>query len=154
MILCKEFSRRLACSVVLVLFGLLVFASCNKSDAINDSIPISEESIEESVSDSQEETAPTGLSEGMITPPQIMYQGVIYEYRFMGKRDGLPNGFTEVGTILSVNDYEIPSQDFYVGGRELKLAVEQQVFASESDNSRIAVLCDEGYYMFYNKDSK
>lgn len=156
MILWRKLSSKSVYSVLLVFSCLFVFVGCYMTDVTKntvDSMPVTEDNGEESVSDSQGDIAPTGLSEGMLTPPQIMYQGVIFEYRFTGKSNGLPNGFAETGVIMAVDDYKVPSQDFYAGGRELNLALEQKVFASESDHSRIVVLCDDGYYVFYSQGS-
>lgn len=129
------------CIALIVLLSLASFAACDKTDNSKDTSVSSVRS---------EETTPTGLSEGMISPPQIMYKGVIYKYRFSGKRTGLLDDFKEVGTVLAVNDYEIPGQDFHAGGREMHFAQGQKVFASEADQTKISVYCDDGYYMFYS----
>ena len=155
MILWRKLSSKSKCVALILISFVFVIASCNKDTVTDDSSSatfLSEENNSESTISDAIELAPTGLSEGMITPPQIMYQGVIFEYKFMGKNTKLPEGFEEAGTILVVDDYEKPSQDFYAGGREITLAMGQQVFASEADHSRIAVFCDDGYYMFYCDD--
>ena len=135
MMLRKSHLIRRTCIALIVLISVICFVACEKTNATDQS---------------SEELTPTGLSEGMISPPQIMYNGVIYKYRFSGKRTGLLEDFKEVGTVLAVNDYEIPGQDFHAGGREMHFAQGQKVFASEADQTKISVYCDDGYYMFYS----
>lgn len=146
MILCQKLFSKQTCIALIVLLSLFSFVACDNTKATDDSKDSSSYSEAESTSD----LSPTGLSDGMISPPQIMYKGVIYKYRFSGKRTGLLDDFKEVGTVLAVNDYEIPGQDFHAGGREMHFAQGQKVFASEADQTKISVYCDDGYYMFYS----
>ena len=145
MFLCHKLFSKQTCIALIVLLSLFSFVACDNTKATDDS----KDSSSYSEAGSPSDMSPTGLSDGMISPPQIMYQGKIYEYRFSGKRSGLLDDFKEVGTILSVNDYEIPSQDLCAGGKEMHFAQGQRVYASESDRTKIAVYCDDGYYMFY-----
>lgn len=102
---------------------------------------------------SESELTPTGLSEGQIAPPQVMYNGEIYLYRYSCPgQNGAPNGFEVVGQIKLVDDLNVPVEDMCAGGVEIAFKPGQDIYASEEDDSRICVHCDEGYYLLYRSE--
>ncbi|MBR5975705.1 MAG: hypothetical protein IK020_11055 [Clostridiales bacterium] len=89
---------------------------------------------------------PTGLPAGVFEP-QIMINGKIYTYRYDGERV-LPDGYSEIGKLLEVNDYRIPERDFCGAGGGMFMASGQSIYATEGDDTVIYVKIEDKYYAF------
>ncbi|MCR5802858.1 MAG: hypothetical protein K6G47_01225 [Clostridia bacterium] len=103
----------------------------------------------------ESELAPTGIdiSSGMIAPPQVMYNGELYLYKYTAPGQyGAPNGYEIKGQIKAVDDYNAPTRDMCAGGAEIAFKNGQDIYASDEDDTRICVHCDEGYYLFYKDE--
>ncbi|MBO7452924.1 MAG: hypothetical protein J6U54_21540 [Clostridiales bacterium] len=98
----------------------------------------------------ESELTPTGISSGMLTPPQVKYNGKLYFYRYTTPgQNGAPDGYEKKGQIQAVDNYNTPSEDMYAGGAEIAFKRGQDIYASDEDDTRICVHCDDGYYLFY-----
>ena len=92
---------------------------------------------------------PTGLPEGVIEHSQIMFKGKIYECLGNNPLDKLPgDDYKEVGTILEVDAYNMPTEDFCATGTTVRLRSGQKVFSSENVDSVIIVQCEDTYHLF------
>ena len=94
----------------------------------------------------EEGHGPTGLPEGVFEP-QIMVSGKIYTYRYDGERV-LPDGCSEIGELVEVNDFRIPERDFCGAGGGMRMTSGQPVYAAEGDENVVYVKIDDGYYAF------
>ncbi len=89
-------------------------------------------------------TAQTGYPTGEIQQPQIMYNGQVYFYFATGFDKPLPDGYVLVGSISVVDNDNAPTEDFH-GAR---VALEQEVYASETNAETVYVKYEKGYARF------
>lgn len=141
-------------STVVVLSMLFLLSGCGKKQGTFVSDDSSSNPVTTVTSSSQSGDAgndPTGLSSGMISPPQVKVNGIVYVYHYNGKRERLTDEYEIIGTVTEVNDYEIPKDDFCAGGGELNLRTGQEIYVYKQNDSVVAVRCEDGYYMFYKE---
>ena len=93
---------------------------------------------------SEGSTAPTGYPTGKIQQPQIMYNGQVYFYFATGFDEPLPDGYVLVGSISVVDNDNAPTEDFHGAG----IALEQEVYASETNAETVYVKYEKGYAQF------
>lgn len=140
-------------TTVVVLSLLFLLSGCEKKHGTfvsdDSSNPIT--TVTSSSQSGDAGSDPTGLSSGMISPPQVRIKGIVYVYHYNGRREQLNDDYEIIGTINDVNDYEIPKDDCCAGGRELDLRAGQEIFGLKQNDSVIAVKCKDGYYMFYKE---
>ena len=141
-------------STVVVLSMLFLLSGCGKKQGTfvsDDSSPNPVTTVTSSSQSGDAGNDPTGLSSGMISPPQVRIKGIVYVYHYNGRKERLNDDYEIIGTINDVNDYEIPKDDCCAGGRELDLQVGQEILGLKQNDSVIAVKCEDGYYMFYKE---
>lgn len=103
-------------------------------------------------SDPSDESSPTGLPNGQIEQPQVMYDGVLYKYYATGIYETLPAGYVLVGNI-EVVDMEIsPTENFHACGTDLEVG--QEVYADSNNTKEIIIRYDQengwsGFASFY-----
>ena len=91
---------------------------------------------------------PTGTPVGVIGNPQIMVNGTLYYYSYYGPKYAIPEGFEKIGTVLEVNDYRVPKEDFCMVSIGIGVYSGDEVYGSSSDSSRVFIKDGDAYYTF------
>lgn len=91
---------------------------------------------------------PTGTPVGVIGNPQIMVNGTLYYYSYYGPKYAIPEGFEKIGTVLEVNDYRVPKEDFCMVAIGMGVYSGDEVYGSSSDSSRVFIKDGDVYYTF------
>ncbi|MCM1181151.1 MAG: hypothetical protein NC347_12895 [Clostridium sp.] len=82
----------------------------------------------------------TGYENGIISQPQIMYNGEIYYYFATGFDEKLPEEAKYVGTVLQVDNTKEPENDF----EGVQVQEGQKIYVPADDNSCLYVEYNEG----------
>lgn len=87
---------------------------------------------------------PTGYNPGEISQPQIMYNDVIYYYNWTGFDEELPDNYKKVGTVIHVNNIDVPNSNFY--GARVELG--QEIYYLDDKPDCIYVKYESGFARF------
>jgi hypothetical protein len=90
-------------------------------------------------------TVQTGYPSGEIQRPQVMFRGNIYVYSGDGRDLPLPDGFSKVGAVASLNNDPLTFSGEFTGSR---VTIGQEIFASSAHIDRIYLAYEEGYARF------
>ena len=90
-------------------------------------------------------TVQTGYPSGEIQRPQVMFRGNIYVYSGEGRDLPLPDGFSKVGAVASLNNDPLTFSGEFTGSR---VTIGQEIFASPAHIDRIYLAYEEGYARF------
>ncbi len=128
-------------SVLIIAVLILGLCSCSYKD---------QESYE--TSETSGAIDETGLDNGQIEKPAIYYQGNLYSYNFQGFQETIASRFNLIGTIEEVDLYNMPSEDFFATGVDLREG--QEVYAETEDNP-LLIYVDVGdlYMPLYRESS-